>query len=128
NHIGSIDDLLSQDIFDSIGLAVDLAGLHGSGSGNQPTGVIATSGIGDVPGSTDGLAPTWANIVALQSNVANNNGLVGNSGYVTNSKVRGALKTTLKIGSTFPEYLWDDENPATPLNGERCVISNQVSS
>lgn len=107
-------------------LAIDLASLHGSGSSNQPTGVAATSGIGSVAGGTNGAAPTWANIIALETEVAQDNADIGRVAYMTNTKVRGKLKGTEKFSSTgFP--VWS-ESPSTPLNGYPGWVTNQVSS
>jgi HK97 family phage major capsid protein len=107
---------------------VDLAGLSGSGSSNQPTGVANTSGIGSVALGTNGLAPTWDMIVALETAVATANADMGALGYIANAKTRGKMKVTAKIGSTFPIYLWNSDSPDTPLNGYRALVSNQVRS
>jgi flagellin len=50
-----------------------------------------------VAGGTNGLAPTWDNIVDLESAVANNNAAVNAVGYLTNTRVRGRLKRTQKF-------------------------------
>ena len=51
--------------------AVDLAAINGSGASNQPTGILNTSGIGDVAGGTNGAVPTFANIIALENRSSN---------------------------------------------------------
>lgn len=79
-----------------------------------------------VVGGTDGLAPTWAHIVALETNVAANDADQGSLSYLTNSKVRGKLKTTQKYASTNGQSIW--ENGSTPLNGYNAVVSNYVPS
>jgi len=57
-----VEMLVRTDLATVLALAIDLAGLHGTGSSNQPTGLAATSGIGSVAGGTNGAAPTLANI------------------------------------------------------------------
>lgn len=106
-------------------LEIDRAGLHGSGSSNQPTGIAATSGIGSVAGGTNGLAPTRTHLVNLETEVAQDNADVGNLAYVTNTKVRGKLKLT-EVASNTGIWTWQDG--PTPLNGYRALVSNQVSS
>ena len=108
-----------------LALEIDRAALHGSGSSNQPTGVAATSGIGSVAGGTNGLAPAWSHIVALETEVAIDNADIGALMYVTNAKVRGKLKTVEKASSTG-QFVWADGD--TPLNGYRSLTTNQVSS
>lgn len=122
-----VESLVRQDLATVLALAIDLAGLHGSGSSNQPTGLAATSGIGSVAGGTNGAAPTQAHLIALETEVAQDNADVGRLGYVTNTKVRGKLKTTPKVASTDSVMVWPDGVTPT-LNGYRALVSNQVSS
>jgi HK97 family phage major capsid protein len=120
-----VEAFIRRDLAAVLALEIDRAALHGSGSSNQPTGIAATSGIGSVAGGTNGLAPTWAHIVGLESEVAIDNADIGSLAYVTNAKVRGKLKTTEKASSTA-QFVWADG--ATPLNGYNAVVTNQVSS
>ncbi len=46
--------------------------------------------------------------------------------YVTNAAVRGKLKTTAKVGSSDSVMIWDSQSNATPVNGYRTLVSNQV--
>lgn len=124
----SVENIVRQLLADSIALAIDLAALHGSGSGNQPTGIAATAGIGSVAGGTNGLAPTWAHIVELETDVATANADMGRMGYLTNAKVRGKLKTTEKASNTA-QFVWTDSEQMNfgMLNGYRAGVSNQVA-
>jgi HK97 family phage major capsid protein len=120
-----VEAFIRSDLATVLALAIDLAGINGSGASNQPTGVLNTAGIGDVAGGTNGLAPTWAHIVELETDVAVANADIGTLGYLTNAKVRGKAKTVEKASSTA-QFLWADGN--TPLNGYRAAVSNQVPS
>lgn len=122
-----VEAFVRRDLSTVQALAIDLAGLHGTGASNQPTGVAITSGIGSVVGGSDGAAPTWANIVSLETEVAQDNADLGSLGYITNAKVRGKLKSTNKVANTA-EMVWDARFPDTPLNGYRAPVSNQVRS
>ena len=117
-----IESFVRRDLATVLGLAIDLAGINGSGASNQPTGVLNTSGIGSVAGGTNGLAPTFAHIVALETAVATANADIGTLGYLTNAAVRGKLKTTEKASSTA-QFVWDGG-----LNGYAAKVSNQVPS
>ncbi|MEO1222472.1 MAG: phage major capsid protein, partial [Pseudomonadota bacterium] len=114
-----------RDIILQLALAIDLAALNGPGTGNQPRGILQTSGIGLLPPATNGAAPTWSDIVKLETEVASDNALLGNLAYLTNTKVRGKLKETEKFAGGGRE-IWAEGN--TPLNGYRAVVSNQVPS
>jgi len=124
----SVETLVRNDIARTIALGIDYAGLHGnSGSdANQPDGVAATSGIGSVAGGTNGAAPTWANIIKLETEVAQDNADNGALAYITNTKVRGKLKSTLRTATYGDIPVWGEG--ATPLNGYPAFVTNQVSS
>jgi HK97 family phage major capsid protein len=126
-----VEWFVRSDLAKVLGLAVDLAAINGSGSSNQPLGVMQTSGIGAVAGGTNGATPDWDDIVALETAVATDNAAVGQLAYLTNSKVRGTLKTVEKASNTA-QFIF--ETPARAeegfgfMNGYRCGISNQVPS
>jgi HK97 family phage major capsid protein len=126
-----VEQFVRRDLATVIGLAVDLAAINGSGSSNEPLGVLNTSGIGAVAGGTNGATPDWDDIVDLETQVAIDNAAVGQLAYMTNSKVRGTLKTIEKAANTA-QFIF--ETPARAeegfgfMNGYRCGISNQVPS
>ena len=119
-----IEGILRNDLATALGLGMEYGAIHGGGT-NEPTGIVATAGIGSVAGGTNGLAPTWAHIVALETAVATANADIGNLGYLTNPKVRGKLKGTSKVG-TEAIMVWGESE--TPLNGYRAPVTTQVSS
>lgn len=107
------------------GIRIDRMAINGSGSSNQPTGILNTSGIGSVAGGTNGAAPTWAHIVALETAVAASDADVGSLHYLTNPKVRGKLKTTEKFTGTNGMPVWENGNT---LNGYGAAVSTVVPS
>lgn len=119
-----VEAFVQRDLATALGLAIQSAAILGGGS-NEPTGILSTSGIGDVAGGTNGLAPTWAHIVELETDVSVANADVGTLGYLTNAKVRGKLKTTSKV-SGQNGFVWDAGD--LPLNGYRAAVTNAVPS
>lgn len=119
-----VEAFVQRDLATTLGLAIQQAALVGGGS-NEPTGILSTVGIGDVAGGTDGGAPTWANIVELETDVSVANADVGTLAYLTNAKVRGKLKTTSKV-SGQNGFIWEGGN--TPLNGYRAAVTNAMPS
>lgn len=116
--------LVRQDLIRSHAVAVDTAAFVGTGSSNQPTGITATAGIGSVALGTNGLAPTWAMAVGLETEVGNDNAALGKLAYVTNTKVRGKMKTVVRdAGSGL--FLYDSGDM---INGYKCYISNSIPS
>lgn len=121
--------LVRNDLSTALALGLDAAGIAGTGASNQPTGILSTTGIGDVAGGTDGAAPTWAHVVTLETEVAIDNADIGNLAYLTNAKARGKLKQVEKATNTG-QFVW--ENSPEPgfgmMNGYRAGASNQVPS
>lgn len=123
-----VEGFVRNDLTSVLGLAIDSAALHGPGTGNAPTGIAATDGIGDVAGGTDGLAPTWAHIIELETDVAVANADMGRLAYMSNAKVRGKLKSTPRTATYGDIMIWEPTSGATPVNGYPFHVTNQVSS
>lgn len=105
----------------------EIAFFHGGGT-SEANGVAGASGIGSVAGGTNGANPTWANIVALEGKIDQQNALLGNPRYVINAKGKAQLKTTIKNPSgTDSTYIISDLNP-NMLNGYGFLNTNAVSS
>jgi len=121
----SAEALVRNDLATIIALLMEARAINGTGDNNQPTGILATNGIGSVAGGTHGAAPTWANIIGLETEVAIDNADTGSLGYLTNTKVRGKLKGTSKV-SGQNGFIW--EGGTTPLNGYNAAVTNQVPS
>jgi HK97 family phage major capsid protein len=113
-----VESFVQADLANVIGLAIQAVAINGGGT-NEPVGVMATSGIGSVVGGTNGAAPTWGNIVDLETAVAIANADVGTLSYLTNAKVRGKLKKTFVDSGSNAERVWDRSD--TPLNGYKAA-------
>jgi HK97 family phage major capsid protein len=121
----SAEAMVRNDLTTALALLLEARAINGSGADGQPTGLLNTTGIGSVAGGTNGAAPTWANIVGLETEVAIDNADLGSLGYLTNTKVRGKLKTTSQV-SGQNGMIW--AGGETPLNGYRAEVTNQVPS
>lgn len=120
-----VENMVRGDLAKVLGLAIQQAAISGSGASNQPSG-LTTLITPSVAGGTNGLAPTWAHIIELETDVAVANADVGTMGYLTNAKVRGKLKGTEKFGSSNGMPIWEASD--TPLNGYRAAVTNAVPS
>lgn len=126
-----VDAVVRDDLVNVMATAIDLAAINGSGASGQPRGILNVSGIGDVAGGTNGLAPTWAHVVELETDVSVANADMGSLAYLTNAKVRGKLKTTEKASGTA-QFVWDQgaglagEPGMGSMNGYRAAVSTQV--
>ena len=117
-----VENLIRDDLTQSIATAIDLGALAGSGSSGQPTGIANTSGINTTTFAA--ANPTWAEIVAMESAVANDNALTGSLGYICRPADFGTLKTTEKATGTAQFVV----SPDNSMNGYNVVRSNQVTS
>ena len=118
-----------EELATTVAIEKDRAAINGSASGAEPRGILQVSGIGAVTGGTNGKAPTYANIVGLESEVAIDNADVGALAYLTNAKVRGKLKTTFTNGTYGEIPVWaPGQDGDGMLNGYRAAVSNQVPS
>lgn len=120
-----VENMVQSDLAAVLGLAIQQAAIAGTGANNQPTGLL-TAVTPTVIGGANGLAPTWQNMIDLETGVATANADVGSMAYLTNAKVRGKLKSTQKFASTNGQPIWDAGN--TPINGYRAAITNGVPS
>lgn len=117
------EGLVMLDLATVVALAIDLAGLNGSGASGQPTGILNTSGIGSVTGTS----LDYADIVEFQTDVFAGNALGESSGYVTTGAVAGLLKARVKFSSTASP-LWDGRLDMANMDGYRAMASNQMPS
>ena len=101
--------MVEDDLAKLIAVAIDQAAILGGGS-NQPAGIMAAgSGVGTIYGGANGLAPTWANVVALIGSVDASNALGGSLGFLTNAKVVKAMRTTAKTTTdTASNFIMND--------------------
>ena len=116
----TVDQLIENDLSKITAIGIDLAVFHGSGASGQPTGIANTSGIG---GGALSAAITFADVVALETAVANANLDASTMYYVTNPTVRGLLKTRAKV-SGYPNFILEGNE----ANGYPVVASNQIAS
>lgn len=125
-----VEGFVRNDLATVIALALDLAAINGLGAAGEPLGILNTTGIGDVAGGANGLAPTWAHMVNLWKEVAIDNADFGTLGYLTNASAVAKLATTEKASSTAQYIVSDLPNSEgfTAIAGMRCGVSNQVPS
>jgi HK97 family phage major capsid protein/HK97 family phage prohead protease len=116
-----VENMVRTDLATVLALKIDLAGLYGTGSNSEPLGLKLTTGVGteDFAAAT----PTFAEVVALESDVATANALMGSPVYLMNAAMRGGLKTKQKDAGSGLFVMEGDL-----VNGYRGVLSNQVAS
>jgi len=117
-----VENLIRDDLAQSMAIAIDDAALEGSGSSGNPTGITNTSGINTVSLSS-AAAPTFAEMVSIETAVAVDNALLGDLAYIINPTNYGTLKTTAKASNTAEFVAVDGV-----VNGYPVVRSSQLTA
>lgn len=120
-----IEALIRNDLSTGIALAIDDGALDGNpaGGSGEPTGIRNQSGV-NKPSSFAAAVPTFAEVVALETAVAEDNALMGNLAYLMPASMYGALKTAVKVTGQAQFIV----EPGGTVNGYRAIVSNQVTA
>lgn len=117
------EQMVRNDFAEGLAVGMDNGGINGTGSADDPTGLLNLPGVAVVAGGASGLALNWANTVKMETEVDAVNTLFGSLAYLTNSKVRGQAKTTAKdSGSGI--FIWQGNE----VNGYPAAVSNSMPS
>jgi HK97 family phage major capsid protein len=120
-----VEAMIRDDLLQGGMVQIENQSINGAGTAGQARGIRNTSGIQTTTAGANGANLTWGHIVGLETAVANANAEPdAQSGYLTNTRVRGSAKTTVKSTSAVAGFIWD--NGAQPLNGYRAVVTNNV--
>jgi HK97 family phage major capsid protein len=115
-----VEALIRMDLTAVVARAIDKAALVGTGSSNQPRGILNQTGIGSVV--TAGAALSFDNIVELETLIAEANAdVLGTLGYLTTPRVRKKLKLTPELANTIALPIWQSGE----VNGYRADVTNQ---
>jgi HK97 family phage major capsid protein len=133
-----VEAILIADQEEVAALSLDFAGIQGTGTGNQPLGILNTTGVGSVVSSgpaltSGGLSLDYTDIVNFEKLIAVANADSANMGWMLTPETRAVMKTTPKIGTTFPVFLWPDQfGPRDPNGietgpmGYKAGVTNQL--
>lgn len=121
----AIEMLARQDLMAVIALAMDLGALSGSGSSNQPTGIVNQSGVNSVVGGTNGANLTFDHLIQLKYATKFANAPQGAAAFAMNSKAVGYLST---LKSSTGQYLWDPQGGLTAGSPDRVKGSPYAES
>lgn len=120
----SVEQMVRRDLNRAIRIAWDKAAINGTGSSNQPTGILNYAGIGAVVGGTNGLAPTLNHIIDLETEIAVDDADMGLLAYLTTPGIRGKLKKTEQFSAGTGNPVWK----GGMLNEYKAMVSTQVPS
>jgi HK97 family phage major capsid protein/HK97 family phage prohead protease len=117
-----VETMVRNELATVIALEIDRAALYGLGNTNQPQGLKLITGINTE--NFGAAAPTYAELVSMESKINADNADIGAMSYLTNSTIYGGFKTTEKASNTAQFVL----EPGGTVNGYGVVRSNQVAT
>lgn len=117
----NVEQLITADLAQIIALAVDQAGINGSGSSGEPIGVLNTAGIGSVSGTSLGAS----GCIELQSDLAGAHALNPNCVYITTPAVAGLLMARSRFSNTDTP-LWQDGLGEGRILGYKAVANSAM--
>lgn len=117
-----VETMVRNELATVIALEIDRAALYGTGTSSQPQGLKFVTGINTKDFAAN--APTYAELVSMETEIAADDADVAAMAYITNATLYGGLKTTEKASGTAQFVL----EPGGTVNGYSIVRSNQVES
>lgn len=128
----NLESLVRSDIAAIHALAIDDAAINAGGT-NKPNGLLATANsVSIIALGTNGVAPTYENVVDLFRDLAVTNAEVPSAALLTTPGIAAKLMKTQKFATTNGEAVWlgtfDDARVLGGNGGYRATSTNQVPS
>lgn len=112
------DSIISNDVAKSIGTAIDVAALQGSGSGGQPTGITNLSGVNAVSGATF----AWSTAVSAVGAIAAANAIRNRRSLAwVAAPATAELLAERQLVSGYPKYIWKGNPDTGSIGGLRAL-------
>ena len=118
----SVENMILNDMAQSVALAVDVAAIRGSGVDGQPHGIVGTTGVGTF--DTDGTN-TYSDVVSAQQDLMTANALNPGCAYLADGNSAGLLMGRSRFANTDTP-IWDGSLMAGTMAGFPCRASNQM--
>ena len=126
----SIDQKIIESFIKALAVAIEAAAINGSGSSNQPLGLLGTSGINSVAMGTNGAVPSLAKVLELVAAVENANAGM-NGKFLINPKLVARLKQTeisSGSGAMIMSYMAYFNGFADQIDGKPVFATTNVPS
>ncbi len=120
----NVEAMIRADLINAFAQEIDKKGWYGAGGTYEPRGIKNYSGINGKDFATD-QAPTFAELVGMETEIAADNADLGSMAYVMHSRLRGWAKTTLKFSAAGSDTIWEQGNT---INGYRTEVTNQLNA
>ena len=124
-----MDNFVRRELAIALALGMDRAAIEGTGTNEQPLGILNTPGVNPIIFGANGDVATHPRLVSFETKIATANADERTMGWVMNAKTRGELKSREKFPGTTGQTLWQEARLGTNrgyVNGYRVGVSNQV--
>lgn len=118
-----IEGIVNADLAAIVGIAVDLAGLNGSGASGQPHGIIGLAGVG----TGTGTALALSGLLTAQASVGAANVVPVRGGWASTFTVSSLLRQRNEFANTYSP-LWYGSIWDGVMVGYPAMASNQIPS
>lgn len=117
------EQLVRDTLSFAVAKALDTAAVNGSGSSNQPLGILGQTG---VDSDTYSSAPTFGEIVDMEGALMTDDADMGSLGYVTTGAMAAILKQT-PVVTAMDTMIWTANGEGQGrMNGYRAMTSNLI--
>ena len=123
-----IENVIRQDFLELIGTGIDSAAISGTGSSNQPEGILSASDTTVLALGTNGAALTLDNLITLKKNVSASNADDSSCSYLINSKVESAISQLKNSDGLYHLNPYELPLGEQRFAGRRMLVSNNVPS
>lgn len=123
----SVENFVRNDLNKAQRVGLETALINGATGGDNPVGILNTSGIGSVAIGTNGGAPTWAHIVKLWMEIAQDDADINTLAFLTTPGIAAQLMQTEKAASTA-QFVWTTNNAMGSMNGYTAKATTLVPS
>jgi len=115
------ENMIKNDIAESLALKLDYNALRADGTSNAPTGILSTSGIGAIAWS-GADTPSFGKFVDLETEITKDNVRINSMNYLMAAVFAGTCKQTARVASTDSRMLMEDGE----INGYPVKVTNQM--
>lgn len=116
----SVEAFVRDDMARQSAVERDRVYLNGGAAAGEPLGIFNVPGVQTL---TFSGTPTWAKMVQFETDIEGANAILGPMTFLTTPSSKSKMKTTAKIGTTFPVFLWE-EGDAPAING---VMAGEIN-
>ena len=124
-----MDNFTRRELAIALALGMDRAAIEGTGTSDEPLGIVNTPGVNPIIFGENGDVATHPRLVSFETKIAVANADERTMGWVMNAKTRGELKSREKFPGTTGQTLWQEARLGSNqgyVNGYRVGVSNQV--